>query len=97
MRREIKWGFLNSVGADLVAVMQVDDESAELLICHEDAPAREERVWVAIRKTINVDSKRWQLVSAHEMGDIPEGAPPGTGSGRLVAVIEQEADSVGER
>ena len=97
MRQEIKWGFLNNVGADLVAIMQVHDGSAKVLICHEDDPEREERIWVAVGGSIGVDGKRWRLVSVHEMGDIPEEAPPGTGSGRIAAVIEQEADSVSKR
>jgi len=61
--------------------LQVHGDSAKIGICHEDDPACEELVWVAVGESMEVDGKRWKLVSVHGMGDIPQGAPRGPALG----------------
>lgn len=91
MRCELKWGFLNAVGNDLVGIMQVFEGSAKYTICHGGQPGNEERLKVSVGELMEIDGSTWRLLSVHRRGPIQQGSPPGTGAGRLAAVIEQVA------
>lgn len=90
MRRELKWGFLNDVGGDRVGIMQVFEGSAKFSIHHGDPSGRDEYLKVAVGGLMEIDGSTWRLISVHRKGEVPEGSPPGTGAGKLAAVIEQE-------
>lgn len=92
MRYELKWGIPNNIGTDFVGVMRVYDGSAKLSIYH-GGPGSEEYLKVSVGELVEIGGSAWRLISVHERGRIPDGSPPGTGSGRLAAVIEQETTS----
>ena len=89
MKHELRWGFPNNVGADLVAIMQVYDDYVEMAILHGTVPEREESLNVAVGSLVEIDGAPWRLVSVHRRSPVPEGSPPGTGAGQLAAVIER--------